>query len=149
MAKTKFPTLPRHVGGGAHATAGNRNSDDDIGSAVYRESIAVFGDLKRKYRSYYREAPKAFRATVQLAEKRVFKLRPGPRRKSDPRIGKAARRRARGGAWKELYALYIDGYLRMTEHTRSYAEEGFRKKVNDYLRRHPRLKSGDRNPAPN
>lgn len=111
------------------------------GGALYRAAIDLLTQLKRAHRDYYRENPQAFRATVRRAANRVFRLKPGPKLKRDPRIGQAARRRARGTPWIDLYPVYIDHYREMTEYTRSYAEEGFRKKVNDYLRNHPRRKS--------
>jgi hypothetical protein len=118
-------------------------------SALYRAAVALLSEFKRAHRAYYRENPQAFRATVRRAENRVLRLKPGPKRKYDPRIGKAARARARGASWTDLYPVYIDHYREMTEYTRSYAEEGFRKKVNEYLRRHPKRKSQKVTPPTN
>jgi hypothetical protein len=50
-------------------------------------------------------------------------------------IGRAARERARGMEWEELYPRYIDGYAALNLHTRTMAEDGFRRKVNNYLQR--------------
>ena len=67
----------------------------------------------------------------------MFHRKPGP--KADPRIGVAARERARGTTWDALYSKYIPNYAPMQEYTRDYAESGFRRKVNSYLQRHPVL----------
>lgn len=108
--------------------------------SLYRETVWQLRHLKRAYHAEYLTDPKTFRASIRKAEKRVFRLKPGPKRKHDPLIRQAACRRGKGAPWAELYPEFIDGYQRMTEHTRGYAEEGFRKKVNDYLRSHPRLR---------
>ena len=108
--------------------------------SLYREAVWQLRHLKRAYHAEYLTDPKTFRASIRKAEKRVFRLKPGPKRKHDPLVRLAACRRGKGAPWAELYPEFIDGYQRMTEHTRGYAEEGFRKKVNDYLRSHPRLR---------
>jgi hypothetical protein len=117
-----------------------RAAESESSRSLYREAVWQLRHLKRAYHSEYLADPKTFRASIRKAEARVFRLKPGPKRKHDPLIRQAACRRGAGAPWAELYPEFIDGYQRMTEHTRGYAEEGFRKKVNDYLRSHPRLR---------
>ena len=138
MAKTKT-----NESGKPDRTRGERSVSDrsDAPRSLYREAVWQLRDLKRAYHSEYLADPKAFRASIRKAEARVFRLKPGPKRKQEPLIRRAAGRRATAAPWAELYLEFIDGYQRMTEHTRGYAEEGFRKKVNDYLRSHPRLRN--------
>ena len=105
--------------------------------AVYRDALKSARQLKREHRAYYDRDPKAFRALVKTAHNRVFRIKPGPKPKKDPRTAQAARKRAGGTPWRELYPVFIEGYQSMTEFTRSYAEEGFKAKVNEYRRKHP------------
>jgi hypothetical protein len=125
--------------GKAKHKAGTERGDPD--RALYQASLAAARRLKYEHRAYYREAPKTFRDTVRKAHSQIFRIKPGPKRKRDPRIAQAARKRARGISWGELCPHFIDGYWEMTEYTRSLAEDGFRGKVNDYLRRNPNRKS--------
>jgi hypothetical protein len=133
--KSKQPDKPRQ-------TRDKRGGSDESETprSLYREAVWQLRHLKRAYHSEYLTDPKTFRASIRKAEKRVFRLKPGPKRKHDPLIRQVAHRRGKGAPWAELYPEFIDGYQRMTEHTRGYAEEGFRKKVNDYLRSYPRLR---------
>jgi hypothetical protein len=108
----------------------------DPAKALYNDAVEAARSLKKKHRSYYTADPLGFRAYVRQAHNCVFRLKPGP--KADARIVQAAQLRAHGAAWKDLYPECIDGYGTMSEYTRSLAEEGFRKKVNTYLQRHPR-----------
>jgi hypothetical protein len=108
--------------------------------SLYRDAVAKLRELKREHHADYLADPKSFRATIRKAESRVIRLKPGPKPRYDPRIRQAARKRGAGIPWAELYPALIDGYERMSEHTRSYAEAGFRKKVNDYVRSHPQLR---------
>ena len=112
----------------------------DPARALYRDALQEARLLKRVHRAYYDADPKAFRQTVQQAQSRIFRLKPGPKAKRDPRIPQAARKRGSGTPWPDLYARFIDAYHGMTEFTRSLAEDGFRKKVNNYLRSHPHLR---------
>jgi hypothetical protein len=93
--------------------------------------------LKREHRAEYMRNPKGFRETVREAHARVFRLKPGPH--SDPRVTAAARERAWGSEWEPLYPRFIDHYVGMPDFTRALAEDGFRRKVTAYLRKHPLL----------
>jgi len=116
---------------------------------VYRDAIAAARHLKRQHREFYRTDPKAFRDAVRKAHNRVLRIKPGPKPARDPRLGAAARERGRGGSWPELYVLYIDHHEQMNDFTRGLAEDSFRRKVNQYLRDHPRLKLPKRIPVKN
>jgi hypothetical protein len=118
---------------------GTQPGDPD--RALYQASLATARRLKYEHRAYYRAAPKTFRDTVRKAHSRIFRIKPGPKPKRDPRIAQAARKRAGGVPWVELYPNFIDGYGEITEYTRGLAEEGFKGKVNDYLRNNPSRKS--------
>ena len=117
--------------------------------AVYGDALAAARRLKRQHAEFHRTDPKAFRDTVRKACNRVLRIKPGPKPARDPRLGAAARERGRGGSWPELYVLYIDHHKQMTEFTRGLAEDSFRRKVNQYLRDHPRLKLPKRIPVNN
>jgi hypothetical protein len=108
---------------------------------LYSAALAEARRLKREHRAYYRADTEGFRTTVRKAHSRIFRMKPGPKPKRDPRIVQAARKRAGGASWPDLFPQFIDGYSTMTEFTRSYAEDGFKGKVNDYLRSHPVRKS--------
>ena len=114
--------------------------------------IAAIRELKRKHRELFRADPKAFREIVRRACARVLRLKPGPKPHRNPHIPKAARKHGRGTPWKDLYPAHIPGWPEMNEYTRSYAEDGFRRQINDYLSNHPRLKlprgTRARDPAP-
>jgi hypothetical protein len=108
---------------------------------LYSAALADARRLKREHRAYYRADPAGFRTTVRKAHSRIFRMKPGPKPKHDPRIAQAARKRAAGASWPDLFPDFIDCHGTMTEFTRSYAEDGFKGKVNDYLRSHPVRKS--------
>ena len=80
----------------------------------------------------------------RLAQSAVFPQKPGPKpdRKAARRIAHAARRRARGAKWEELYQGFIPDYGKLNPVTRSDADDGFRRKVNKYLQSHRRLREG-------
>jgi hypothetical protein len=101
---------------------------------LYTDALDAARRLKKKHGGYFRANPQGFRRQVRSAHSRIFRRKPGP--KGDIRIARAARERARGADWPQLYAAYLDGWAIMTEFTRGAAEEGFRKKVT----RHPRLR---------
>lgn len=117
---------------------GKAKPQKDRAKALYDDATEDARRLKRKHRAYFQRDPKSFRATVKKAHGRIYRLKPGPR--TDPRIEAAARDRVRGAQWPELYAAYIDNYAKMSEFTRTLAEDGFRKKVNSYLQHHPARK---------
>ena len=118
-----------------------RERKQDLKRALSRAALAFARQLKREFRALYEADPKAFRAVVQKAQARIFRLKPGP--KADPKIAQAAHERVGGAAWQTLYPKYIDFYADMkSESTREYAESGFQRKVNAHLQRHrnPRLR---------
>jgi len=118
---------------------------------LFSDAIAAYRDLKRKHRDFYSADAKAYRAMLRKAERTVNHQKPGPKPKDDPHIRQAAHKRSRDITWRELYPLHINGYAQMSEYTRAYAEDGFRRKVNQYLREHPMLKlrntTRSKNPA--
>ena len=107
------------------------------GGGLFQAAMDAARCLKREHRAEYERDPKAFRETVRKAHARVFRLKPGPR--SDARIAQAARERARGVQWERLYPRFIDHYVGMPDFTRTLAQDGFRVKVNAYLRKHRTL----------
>ena len=115
-----------------------RPDDADPPQALYRDALAAARALKRRHRALCERDPITFRKMIRKAQGRVFHRKPGP--KADPRIGAAARERARDAAWDELYPKYIPYHSQMPESTRDDAESGFRRKVNSYLQRHPVLR---------
>ena len=98
--------------------------------------------LKREHRALYTTDPRRFRKIVRLAQSAVFRQKPGPKpdRQAARRIDRAARRRARGTKWEELYQRFIPDYGRLNPVTRSDADDGFRRKLNKYLQSHRRLR---------
>jgi hypothetical protein len=136
MAANRNP-LMRAVAKPKKAKAKARGECANSDQALYDDAADQARRLKRKYRAIYNADPHRFRTQVRKAHARVFRLKPGP--KADARIARAARDVARGADLKDLFRTYIDGHNSMTEFTRTLAEEGFRKKVNRYLQRHPRL----------
>jgi hypothetical protein len=114
----------------------------DPDKALYSDALEAARQLKRKHRAIYNRDPHRFRALVKKATGHVLRLRPGP--KVNTRIAQAARARASGCAWTELYARYIDGYTTMPEFTRSLAEDSLRRRVNGKLR-HSRYRSRKKN----
>jgi hypothetical protein len=111
--------------------------DTDPAQALYDDAREAARSLKRNHSTLCERDLDGFRAIIRKAHSRVFRRKPGP--KADPRVGTAARERARGAVWEELYTKHIDHYGQMPEYTRAYAESGFRRKVNGYLQRHPLL----------
>jgi len=109
--------------------------------ALYHDAVEADRRLRREYREYYRSDPKGFRDTVRRAHARVFRMKPGPKPERNLLIEKAARKRGSGVPWRDLCPAYIEHYGVLTAYTRGLAEDGFRRKVNQYLRNHPRLKS--------
>lgn len=131
------------TGGDLQPAAGERSrkakpDQDPTRAALYRDALASARTLKRKHRVYYAADQKGFRAVVKKAQARVFRLKPGP--VADARIAGAARHRASGANWPELYPRHIEHYATMPEFTRDLAEAGFRRKVNAYLQHHPYLR---------
>jgi len=118
-------------------------------AALSLDATADARRLRRKHSAYYRENPQAFRDLVRRAHSRVLRSKPGPKPERDPGVAKAARKRGRGTPFPELYPEFILNYEKLTDHTRGYAEEGFRRKVNEYLRKHPRLRKRTRVPEEN
>ena len=114
----------------------------DREKALLKDALKADRKLKRGHRAYWKADPKAFRAILKKSRARVFHLKPGP--KKDPRknaqIAEAARKHAGGAEWQQLYPDYIEHHAQMSEYTRHYAEAGFQKEVNRYLRKHPRLR---------
>lgn len=108
--------------------------------ALYRDAVAAARKLKSDHREYHNSDPKAFRETVRRASAQVFRLKPGPKPQRNRLTAKAARERGQRFPWHALYPKYIVGYGEMNPVTQGYAEDGFRKRVNEYLRNHPRLK---------
>lgn len=115
-----------------------RGLHTDPDTAIYADALRAARELMRRHRELYNTDRHRFRALVKKAQGRVFRLRPGP--KADARIAQAAWELARGANLKDLFPKYIDGFTSMSEFTRALAQEGFRKKVNSYMQRHPRLK---------
>ncbi len=111
---------------------------NDPAGRLFDDALEAARRLKREHRAYYIANRKAFRATISKAHSRVFRLKPGP--KQDTRIAAGARSRAHGATWEQLYAQHIDHYAGMPEFTRDLAEAGFKRKVNAYLHKHPRLR---------
>ena len=107
-----------------------------------KDAAAQARQLKRKHRALYTADPRRFRKIVRLAQSAVFRQKPGPKpeRKAARRIAHAARRRARGTEWEELYQRFIPDYGILNPVTRSDADDGFRRKVNKYLQSHRRLR---------
>jgi hypothetical protein len=109
--------------------------------ALAKDAAEQARQLKRKHRALYTADPRRFRKIVRLAQSAVFRQKPGPKpdRKAARRIAHAARRRARGAKWEELYQRFIPDYRKLNPVTRSDADDGFRRKVNKYLQSHRRL----------
>jgi hypothetical protein len=108
--------------------------------ALAKDAAEQARQLKRKHRALYTADPRRFRKIARLAQSAVFRQKPGPKpdRNAARRIARAARRRAHGAQWGELYQQYIPGYQELNPVTRSDAEDGFRRKVNKHLQRHRR-----------
>jgi len=100
--------------------------------------------LKREHRALYTADPRRFRKNVRLAQSAVFRQKPGPKpdRQAARRIARAARRRARGTKWEELYQQFIPDYGKLNAVTCGYAEDGLRRRVNKFLQRHQRRWKG-------
>ena len=109
--------------------------------AMAKDAAAQARHLKRKHRALYTADPRRFRKIVRLAQSAVFRQKPGPKpdRKAARRIAHAARRRARGTKWEELYQRFIPDYGKLNAVTRDYAEDGLRRRVNKFLQSHRRL----------
>jgi hypothetical protein len=122
-------------------------NSDNPGEALYRDALEAIRGLKRNHRQYYDIDTKAFRETLRKVCARACRMKPGPKPQRDPRIAKAARKRGAGTDWRDLYPVFIDGYARMTPYTQSLIEDGFRRKVTDYLRDHPLLKAREKTRA--
>ena len=140
LAATNPPT-ERPARKGKGTVPAKRGRKRDLRKALSRAAVAFARQLKREFRTLHEADPKAFRAVVQKAQARIFRLKPGP--KQDERIAQAGRERLGGAAWQTLYPKYIEFYAEMkSESTREYAESGFQKKVNGHLQRHrnPRLR---------
>jgi hypothetical protein len=107
-----------------------------------KDAAAQARQLKRKHRALYTADPRRFRKVVRLAQSAVFRQKPGPKpdRQAARRIAHAARRRARGAKWEELYQQFIPDYAKLNAVTRGYAEEGLRRGVNKFLQSHRRLR---------
>jgi hypothetical protein len=110
--------------------------------ALAKDAAAQARQLKRKHRALYTADPRRFRKIVRLAQSAVFRQKPGPKpdRKAARRIAHAARRRARGTKWEELYQRFIPDYGKLNAVTRDYAEDGLRRQVNRFLQSHRRLR---------
>jgi len=106
--------------------------------SLYNDALNFACELRRRHRALCERDLDAVRKTIRKAHARVIRRKPGP--KADPRIGAAARERARGTAWDVLYSRHIQNYAPMPDSTRDDAESGFRRKVNSYLQRHPVLR---------
>jgi len=126
----KPATAPRKLG--KRAPRVDRESEQER-KALFREAIESARKLKRGHRALYDADPKAFRATVSKAQSRVFRLKPGP--KQNAQIVLAARERARGVPWQDLFPKYIENYSSANEFVRALLETGFQRKVNQYLQR--------------
>jgi hypothetical protein len=98
--------------------------------------------LKREHRALYTSDPRRFRKIVRLAQSAVFRQKPGPKpdRQAARRIARAARRRARGTKWEELYQRFIPDYGKLNAVTRAYSEDGFRRRVKKFLQNHRGLR---------
>ena len=110
--------------------------------ALAKDAERQSRQLKRDHRTVYAADPRRFRKIVRLAQSAVFRQKPGPKpdRKAAQRIAHAARRRARGTKWEELYQPFIPDYGKLNAVTRDDAEDGFRRKVNKHLQSHQRLR---------
>jgi hypothetical protein len=117
-------------------------SPGDPTHALYRDALEAARTLKRAHRALWQHDPATFRSTIRKAQGLVFACKPGP--KPNPSVRAAARDRARGTSWDALYPKYIPYYSQMHEQTRAYAEEGFRRKINGYIARHPALRRQSR-----
>ena len=131
--KAEFQPPARGVGSGAA-----RQDWQGPSHLVHSAAMVFYRGLKRTYRRFFLADPKGFRKSLRRAESLVFHQKPGPPKKHDPNIAAAARKRRVGAPWPDLYPLCIPGYDRLTEYTKGLAEDGFRRKVNLYLKRHPR-----------
>jgi hypothetical protein len=109
--------------------------------ALAKDAAAQARQLKRKHRALYISDPRRFRKIVRLAQSAVFRQKPGPKpdRQAARRIARAARRRARGAKWEEVYQQFIPDYGKLNSVTRDYAEDGLRRRVNKFLQSHRRL----------
>jgi hypothetical protein len=136
--RKEIPPVPKGVVSG---TAGRQRSEPS--GLVYSAAVVFYRGLKRTYRWYFVADPKGLRKTLRRAESLVFRRKPGPRKRHDPNIAAAARKRRTGAKWDDLYSTHIREYDRLSEHTKAYAEDGFRKQVNAYLKRHPSRKKSD------
>jgi hypothetical protein len=110
--------------------------------ALAKDAQEQARQIKRMHRALYTADPRRFRKIVRLAQSAVFRQKPGPKpdRKGARRIAYAARSRARGSKWEELYQRFIPDYGKLNPVTRSDADDGFRRKVNKYLQSHRRLR---------
>jgi hypothetical protein len=110
--------------------------------ALTKDAATQARQLKRKHRALYTADPRRFRKIVRLAQSAVFRQKPGPKldRQAARRIAHAARRRARGTQWEELYQRFIPDYGKLNAVTRGYAEDGLRRQVNKFLQSHRRLR---------
>jgi hypothetical protein len=110
--------------------------------AMAKDATEQARQLKREHQVLYTADPRRFRKIVRLAQSAVFRQKPGPKpdRQAARRIDRAARRRARGTKWEELYQRFIPDYGRLNPVTRSDADDGFRRKLNKYLQSHRRLR---------
>ena len=106
------------------------------------DTAAQARQLKRAHRALYTADPRRFGKIVRVAQSLVFRQKPGlkPDRQAAQRIARAARRRARGAKWPELYERFLPGWRELNPVTRNDAEDGFRRKVNKYLQSHRRLR---------
>jgi hypothetical protein len=103
--------------------------------ALAKDAQEQARQLKREHKAIYTADPRRFRKIVRLAQSAVFRHKPGPKpdRKAARRIAHAARRRARGTKWEELYQRFIPDYGKLNPVTRSDADDGFRRKVTNPL----------------
>jgi hypothetical protein len=110
--------------------------------ALGKDAQVQARQLKREHRVLYTADPRRFRKIVRLAQSAVFRQKPGPKpdRKAARRIAHAAKRRARGTEWEELYQRFIPDYGKLNPVTRGYAEDGLRRQVNRFLQSHRRLR---------
>ena len=110
--------------------------------ALAKDAQEQARQLKRKHRALYTADARRFRKIVRLVQSAVFRQKPGPKpdRKAARRIAHAARRRARGTKWEELYQRFIPDYGKLNSVTRDYAEDGLRRRVNKFLQSHRRLR---------
>ena len=129
----------------AASTSGASDSPSSLASRSGRwrkDAAAEAQQLKRKHRALYTADPRRFRKIVRLVQSAVFRQKPGPKpdRNAARRIAHAARRRARGTKWEELYQRFIPDYGKLNPVTRGYAEDGLRRQVNRFLQSHRRLR---------